>query len=479
MNDASDTAARESRHVALLDRLARGDYAVERLPDSDPLYGVSELLIARLNADRDERERLDNIVVCVNSGLFLNEILENIYRDFKSLIPYDRLGLSFIENDGKTVRAYWSKCALGEKYKEDDLSAPLAGSSLEDPLRTGKPRIIDDLEEYLRHKPQSKSTRYFVEKGFRSSLTCPLALNGKAIGFLFFTSFRPRTYADVHVEDFLRVAAHVSAAVEKGRLVSELARSRQLLENHNEGLKRLHEAKNTFLGIAAHDLRGPIGFAKMAAERILEGGATMSSDTRERLLHDIVNQASYMLALLNDFLDISHIESGTFQLHPVPVVMGDFLKETIERHDRLAEAKGTRVELEFASPGSVLADPFRLRQVMGNLISNAVKYSPRGSLVRVRATLEGNSWQVEVQDQGPGFTATDREQLFNDFAQLSAQPTGGEKRTGLGLAITRRMVEAHGGAIGVQSEPGKGSTFHVTLPAAKTAPPAMVKVASV
>jgi signal transduction histidine kinase len=99
--------------------------------------------------------------------------------------------------------------------------------------------------------------------------------------------------------------------------------------------------------------------------------------------------------------------------------------------------------------------------------------------VQVRAILKGDSWQVEVQDQGPGFTATDREQLFNDFAQLSAQPTGGEKRTGLGLAITRRRVEAHGGAIGVQSEPGKGSTFHVTLPAAKTASPEMGKVASV
>lgn len=479
MNDAINAAARESRYQALLDCLARGDYAAGKLPDSDPLKEVSERLIARLQADKDERERLDNIIVCVNSGLLLNEILENIYRDFKSLIPFDRLGLSFIENDGKTVRAYWAKCALGEKDKPEDLAAPLAGSSLEDALRTGKPRIIDDLEDYLRHKPRSQSTRYFVEKGFRSSLTCPLALNGKAIGFLFFTSLRSRTYADVHVEDFLRVAAHVSAAVEKGRLVSELARSRQLLESHNEGLRKLHDTKNTFLGMAAHDLRGPIGFAKMAAERILEGGAVMASDTRERLLYDIVNQAGYMLALLNDFLDISYIESGTFQLHPVPVVMEEFLKDTIERHDRLAEAKGTRVELEFASPGLVFADPFRLRQVMGNLISNAVKYSPRGSLVRVRATLEGDSWQVEVQDQGPGFTAADREQLFNDFAQLSAEPTGGEKRTGLGLAITRRMVEAHGGSIGVQSEPGKGATFQVILPAAKPAPPAIGKVASV
>ncbi len=115
-----------------------------------------------------------------------------------------------------------------------------------------------------------------------------------------------------------------------------------------------------------------------------------------------------------------------------------------------------------------LADPMRLRQVMDNLISNAVKYSPAGSEVRVRAAVEGDEWLVSVQDQGPGLTADDQERLFEDFARLSAKPTGGEKSTGLGLAITRRVIEAHGGRIGVNSTPGSGATFWFTLKQAET-----------
>ncbi len=451
-----------------LERLARGAFTLEKHPDGDSLGEAVGVLACRLRQEREKRARLDDIILRINSGLFLDEILDCIYRDFKALIPYDRIGLSFVEDEEKTVRAYWAKSDACSLKLVNSFSAPLAGSSLEEVLRTGKPRILNDLEDYLRNKPQSQSTRFIVEEGFRSSLTCPLMLSGKAVGFIFFTSLRPHTYVNVHVDDYLRVANHVSVAVEKGRLASDLAESHALLERQNGKLLKLSEVKNTFLGMATHDLRGPIGFAKMAAEQILAGGATMPAETRETRLRDIVSQSAQMLALLNDLLDISQIESGTFQLHPVSVALADFLRETVKRHARLAEPKGTRVELEPVLPGAVRADPFRLRQIMDNLISNAVKYSPPGSLVLVRAAQSAGSWQVEVQDQGPGFTTADKRQLFEDFVHLSAEPTGGEKGTGLGLAITRRMVEAHGGAIGVQSEPGYGATFHVSLPSAET-----------
>jgi signal transduction histidine kinase len=106
----------------------------------------------------------------------------------------------------------------------------------------------------------------------------------------------------------------------------------------------------------------------------------------------------------------------------------------------------------------------RLRQVVDNLISNAVKYSPPGSQVWVRAERTSDGWRIHVKDQGPGITPQDRQRLFQDFARLSAKPTGGEKSTGLGLAITHRVVAAHGGQIGVDSEPGLGADFWFTLP---------------
>jgi signal transduction histidine kinase len=106
-----------------------------------------------------------------------------------------------------------------------------------------------------------------------------------------------------------------------------------------------------------------------------------------------------------------------------------------------------------------------LRQVVDNLISNAVKYSPPGSRVTVTVETSGDSgWRINVADEGPGITPADRKKLFKDFARLSARPTGGEKSIGLGLAISRRVVEAHGGKIGVDSEPGRGANFWFTLP---------------
>jgi signal transduction histidine kinase len=171
-----------------------------------------------------------------------------------------------------------------------------------------------------------------------------------------------------------------------------------------------------------------------------------------------------MLALLNDLLEVTQIESGKLSLNLEPVHLRGFLDEAVQQQAMLAAPKGTRVLLQAVPEGTVVVDPLRLRQVVDNLISNAVKFSPPGSTVRVSAERILAGWQVNVQDEGPGITEQDRNRLFQDFARLSAKATGGEKSTGLGLAISRRVVEAHGGQIGVNSEPGHGATFWFMLP---------------
>ena len=144
--------------------------------------------------------------------------------------------------------------------------------------------------------------------------------------------------------------------------------------------------------------------------------------------------------------------------------MESYLSETVERHARASAAKGTQVLLEHFSTGQVRADPNRLSQVMDNLISNAVKYSPPGSVVRVQVEHGQEGWRFAVSDQGPGISEGEQKKLFQNFSRLSSRPTGGEKSTGLGLAITRRLVEAHGGKIGVISASGAGTTFWFTIP---------------
>ncbi len=468
MPNSPSADERITQYIAATQRLKEGDYGIA-VPASaaDEVGQLGSALLDLADALEHryrELERLTTITSHINAGLWLDEIMEGVYHDFRDFIPYNRIGFSVIEEEGRLVRARWAKTDQPVIHIPRGFSAPLAGSSLERIIATGQPRILNDLEAYLAQKPESASTRLIVSEGIRSSLTCPLIANGVPVGFIFFSSIHPHAYANAHVEIFQRIAAQLSVIVEKGRLVSELAQQKQAIEKQNEALRHLNEVKNSFLGMAAHDLRNPLSNIHLTADMLLTMGAAFSPAERADLLGEIRGQAQYMLRLLNDLLDVSHIESGKLNLKPEAVNVATFLTEVIQRQAKLAEAKGTQIWLGLVPDGDARADPVRLRQVLDNLLSNAVKYSPPKSNVRVRASRLERGWRIEVQDQGPGLTPADRAKLFQDFARLSAKPTGGEKSTGLGLAITKRVVEAHGGQIGVDSEPGRGATFWFTLP---------------
>jgi signal transduction histidine kinase len=247
-------------------------------------------------------------------------------------------------------------------------------------------------------------------------------------------------------------------------LQRELAKKNAEQEALNRELQRLNELKNTFLGMAAHDLRGPLANIKLAAGFLLESTDFQLTADYRQLLADIVSQARYMLVLVADLLDVTQIETGKLELERTSVDVADFLTEAVQRQAQIATAKGTNVLLQPVPAGHMWADPIRLRQVIDNLISNAVKFSPPGSTVSVSADHAPHHWRINVEDEGLGIIPEDRQYLFQDFARLSARPTGGEASTGLGLAISRRVVEAHGGQIGVDTEPGQGSNFWFALP---------------
>lgn len=459
---------RISKYIEITERISQGDFDLDipmMPPDDVGRLGLALREMAR-SLERRYRamQRLSQIMAQINAGLLLDEVLENIYEGFRSIIPYNRISLSLIEEDGQTVRAYWAKSDRSEVHLQEGYSTPLAESSLRTILETGQPRILNDLAAYYAQKPTSESTRLILAEGIRSSLTCPLIANGVPVGFLFFSSIYPNAYTGAHVEIFQQIAGQLSVIVEKGHLVSELAAQKQAIERQNEELHSLNELRSRFLGIAAHDLRGPITNIQMAVQYIADATVPVSEEEHAFLLEAINRQTNYMLELINDLLDVSQIESGQLELHVESVHLGCFLAEAVQWHTSVAATKRASVVLVDRPDVILRADPDRLRQVMDNLISNAVKYGPMGGTVTVRAEPLEGCWRVSVQDEGPGIREEERERLFQYFGRLSSRPTGGEKSTGLGLAITRRVVEAHGGTIGVESEPGCGSTFWFTLP---------------
>ena len=191
------------------------------------IWDLSDFLDGRF---RELRALLD-LTRQINMGWLLDEVLAKAYATLRSVLPYDRLGLALIDDDGRTVRARWAASSAPRMLLARGYAAPLQGSSLQAVMSSGEPRILNDLQAYLKTHPQSDSTRLIVEEGIRSSLTCPLVSGGKPIGFLFFSSRAPGTYKHVHVEMFRLIAGHLSVVVEKSDLYQQLLHEKENSES--------------------------------------------------------------------------------------------------------------------------------------------------------------------------------------------------------------------------------------------------------
>ncbi len=249
------------------------------------------------------------------------------------------------------------------------------------------------------------------------------------------------------------------------RINRELADAKRELQRQNRELESLHDEKNRFIGIAAHDLRSPLGIVLGFSEILLEEYSATLDTTQLDSLKRIRGSSQFMLTLVDDLLDVSRIEAGRLDLKPREERLADLVRDSVELHRLAASAKSILIEsnLPLDLP-VVLLDPIRITQVLNNLVGNAIKYSFPGGLIDIAARTRGAFVEVSIRDRGPGIPREEQEKLFRPFSRTSVQPSQGEKSTGLGLAIVKKIVEAHGGQVRVESEEGRGATFTFTLP---------------
>ncbi len=244
-------------------------------------------------------------------------------------------------------------------------------------------------------------------------------------------------------------------------------RIKQLEDQRREDIIRLRQLslmKDKFLQIAAHDLRNPLNnifFGIQMLERFLD---TDSPDIAA-VLQTMHDSSGMMQSIISDFLDLGAIQAGQVRLSLAELDFNEMARTVIRQFSQYAIGKQVklRIQIDEAMP-PVIGDAGRLSQVTANLVSNAIKFSPPGSRVVVRTRLEDGRAYLEVADNGPGIPAEEMPYLFREFARLSNQPTGGEKSSGVGLSIARRLVEMHEGRIGCKSKPGTGSLFWFYVP---------------
>ena len=270
-----------------------------------------------------------------------------------------------------------------------------------------------------------------------------------------------------------RMRALRAQAEEIRRQKEGAEQAREVAEQAREAAEQAHEIKTQLLNIAAHDMKNPLsgiqGFAVMIKNGVVE------SERTSEVAEMIVEASNRMLHLVTELLDAAALESGDLKLNMRRVDLHALAGEVVHYNRNLAAQKGQ--QLVFSEPPNstcfVEADAGRMREVMDNLVSNAIKYSPAGKTiwVRLRAGLTGV--QFAVQDEGPGLSEADQQHLFKPFQRLSPQPTGGESSTGLGLSIVKKLVDLHGGSIHVRSALGQGTMFTITLPPVSRRNPAL------
>jgi signal transduction histidine kinase len=422
---------------------------VDAMRQTDARAAEAEQLRDELGRRVDVLEAANRCARALASSLELEQAFGAFIRELRGLVPFERTAIVLAEDGSAQVMATAGHGA--ETVYAPATSAPVAGTVLEEVLR-GQLVVRDDLLQ-----PRYTEEEALAELGLRCQLAAPLLLGARAIGMLAILREKPRSFTAEEIELVTLLGRLVATAVQNIRAY-EAERSTV------EELRRLSTLRADFVSLVSHELRSPMAAVIGAARTLEQRWRELTPEQRESFLALIGDETTRLAELISDVLDTSRIEAGTFSYSFSDVDVGSLARE-------IAAAAGlgqdeVEVTAEVREPvPRVRGDADRLRQVLRNLVENAVKYSPAGDNVGVTVYAHGGRVLVDVADSGPGIAREHQRLIFEKFGR--ARSSGGAKPgTGLGLFIARSIAEAHGGTLEVRSTPERGSTFTLALPAA-------------
>ncbi|HLV31755.1 MAG TPA: ATP-binding protein [Chitinispirillaceae bacterium] len=402
--------------------------------------------------------KIDNFVKVINNSLKLVTKLSNMDRGCICL---------FEENNEK-----WLKCEYEWHKKELD-------RNIYNPVRIH----IDDFP-YINHG--NKHEIYYVpdveilpdyeykqklkQHKIRSLIVAPLVFEGETLGYLVFESYKIKQAWSEEIVKVLRIAAMMFANAVVKKQSDTLLRENENklkiknreLDTANERLRELDKSKSEFVSMASHELRTPLTGIIGMTQTLLAKDIDLTEEERERFLGIIESEGKRLASLLNELLDLTKIETGSTEIRLEKENLTKLIKETM-RIISVPEDKKLELLIPEKDHLMTLADHDRLKQVLMNLIDNAISYSGENGKVSISVDDKDKFLQVNVSDTGPGINSEDQGKIFEKFYRTKGAKKSRKKGSGLGLTIAKNIIEAHGGKLWVNSETGKGSTFSFTV----------------
>ena len=413
----------------------------------------AERLRDELGRRIDALEATSRVARALGSSLDLDEAFAAFVQELRGLLPFDRAAILLVEPTGARIMA---TAGVGAGALATGSSIGVPEYVLEQVIGEGRTIYREDIAED--RYPEEAELR---ELGVRSRVLAPLQLGARSIGVLAISRKERASFRRDEIELVTLVGRLVATAVQN-------LRTHEAERTTVEELRRLSSLRADFVSLVSHELRSPMAAVIGSARTLQHRWRELKPEQRDAFLAVIGDETNRLSALVGDVLDTSRIEAGTFGYAFADVDLAAVLRDSVAS----AEVGQDEVRLATTMPAmlpSIRGDAERLRQLVDNLISNAIKYSDAGGEVLVEASAEDGHVTVRVSDRGPGILADQHDHIFEKFGRAAGSAKPG---TGLGLFLSRSFAEAHGGTLEVESRPGEGATFTLTIPLSGSSPAA-------
>jgi len=472
------------RVVQPLEKLRAG---VEEIRERDVNFQIElhtgdeiESLAEEFNKMARQRGAMIQLTRALASELTLTAVCNEFVDGIKGYVPFDRVLISRIRPDDRLETLFFLSPIPGETLEtiQATYGRSTGPNATEWVIREGKPFIREDTTV----QRDFRSDERLAAMGIRSYILVPLFLHGRLVGRLNVGSKQPKTYDEHHAAFLLSASEWLAIAIENARLYeqekhhaieleSKVQERTQELVSANERLKELDRLKSYFLSNVSHELRTPLTAVQGLADNMLDGVTGVLSNKQLTYMTGIKQSTERLERLINDLLDLSVIEAGKTQLRPTTFSITVLLQDVTNTLKPMAKEK--HIDFEVILHNGYLnawADRDKITQVLTNLVGNAIKFSREmGKVILTVSALEDSLVEISVADEGPGIPTEEVSKIFDEFYQITQPGREKSKGVGLGLTISKKLVEMHGGKIRVESIFGNGSTFSFTIPAGDAA----------